>query len=225
MRIKKWFQQAHIEIARNPLESYNYCGKDESRVEGPLEFGPIPKPRKNVKGDTAAFNKACIEEGPEKMVAEGKLHMRDYMRVKQATILYKLNTEKLDENPELKNEWIWGPPGAGKSRQARDENPELYVKALNKWWDGYKGEPAVLLDDVGHDHKFLGYFLKVWGDHYPFNAEVKGGTSRIRPKKVIVTSNYKPEEIWTDKAMISAIQRRFKTIQKVKPFIPYMFVR
>lgn len=128
----------------------------------------MPKPRQNVKGDTKAFNEACLELGPEKMVETGQLSIKDYEKVRKAITLYKLHTAKLEDTKELKNVWYWGPPGVGKSKRAREENPSLFVKPLNKWWDGYSGETAVLLDDVGQEHTFLSYFLKIWGDHYPF---------------------------------------------------------
>ena len=66
-------------------------------MEGPVEFGPLPKPSKNVSGDTLAFNKAVLEEGPEAMVADGRLSLRDYHKVKAAATTYKLETAKLPE--------------------------------------------------------------------------------------------------------------------------------
>ena len=34
------------------------------------------------------------------------------------------------------------------------------------------------------------YYLKIWGDKFDFMAERKGGTMRIRPEKVNVTSHH-----------------------------------
>lgn len=190
-------------------------------MEGPLEFGPAPKARKNVAGDTLAFNKAVLEEGPEEMVKDGRLSLRDYHKVKSAATTYKLETAKLPELSDLRNEWLYGPPGVGKSRKARDDNPSIFVKPLNKWWDGYQGESTVLLDDVGKEHTFLSYFLKIWADHYPFTAEVKGATTKLRPDKIVVTSNYHPKEIWgDDKALLAAIERRFKLVEMKEPVHP-----
>lgn len=73
---------AHIEVARNPVASWDYCGKEDTRVEGPITFGEAPKPRKNVKGDVAAFNKLALSLGPEKMVESGQLSIMQYHKLK-----------------------------------------------------------------------------------------------------------------------------------------------
>lgn len=125
--------------------------------------------------------------------------------------LFNPNVETIDTYSGL---WWWGPPGTGKSRKARDEHPGLYDKLLNKWWDGYVDEETVLIDDIDTSHTTMGLFLKRYTDHYPFRAEYKGGSKVIRPKTIIVTSNYTIEEIFgSNTQMSAAIKRRFKVTE------------
>lgn len=113
----------------------------------------------------------------------------------------------------LVNEWFVGPSGTGKSKTAREQNPGAFDKdPKERWWDGYNGEDVVLIDDFDKFQKAQGGDLKRWSDRYPFPAAIKGGYLKIRPKKIVVTSQYLPEDIWDDKETLEAINRRFKIV-------------
>lgn len=115
------------------------------------------------------------------------------------------------------NAWLWGPPGTGKTLGAEIMYREHYKKdPTNKWWDGYNDEEVVIMDDldVVDAQKYMGKYIKIWCHNKPFSAECKGGNTRmIRPKRIIVTCNWKPDDIWQDPNMLIAINRRFEVIE------------
>lgn len=107
--------------------------------------------------------------------------------------------------------WYWGAPGLGKSHKVRSDEKALYLKAQNKWWDGYEGQEAVLLDDFDKGGVCLGHYLKIWADKWACTGEIKGSTIPLNFKRIYITSNYSIEELFgEDPEMVAAIRRRFK---------------
>lgn len=92
------------------------------------------------------------------------------------------------DKDHLRGIWLHGASGVGKSRLARDKFPNSYPKLCNKWWDGYKGQETVIMDDIGKDHKVLGQQLKIWTDRYGCILETKGGAVVDNYQWFIVTS-------------------------------------
>lgn len=208
--LKKLFPTAHWTMANGTSdENIEYCKKDGDFVE----FGERPLSRAQKSADVSARQKArwqaiiaaakagtCEEEFPGEFI-------------RYNGTIRRLLARPLGDIPDYSGIWYHGPPGSGKSRGARLAYPVFYDKLINKWWDNYADEESVLIDDLSLDHGFMGSFLKRWADHYPFRAEFKGGSFMIRPKNIIVTSNYTPSEIWpNDPVLCEAITRRFTLI-------------
>lgn len=114
----------------------------------------------------------------------------------------------------LANEWWVGPTGTGKSRLLWELYPEHYAKSLNKWWDGYAREDVVAIEEWAPKNEVTGSFLKIWADRYPFKGEIKGGTlMHLRPKKIIILSNYTIEECFLNDQDRLPLLRRFRVMR------------
>lgn len=113
--------------------------------------------------------------------------------------------------------WIYGCPGSGKTHLARSYDPNPYIKAQNKWFDGYNGQRTIILDDLDTD--VLGHYLKIWMDKWSCTGEIKGGTVQLRHTRFIVTSNYCIESLFTKDAFAGAIARRCEIIHLDSPYL------
>lgn len=153
---------------------------------------------------------------------EPQVYVKHYQSLKRIAQDHPVWVGDLDG--DLLNIWIWGPPGTGKSRFARFlTSNQQYDKNANKWWCGYMGEQDIIIDDFGKSARFvvMGDHLKIWADRYRFRGETKGSSVLMRPKRIIVTSNYPPNEVFTEDEMLrGAIERRFKVVhmhEEVQP--------
>lgn len=111
--------------------------------------------------------------------------------------------------------WIHGATGDGKSKFIRAKYPGAYLKDPTPFWNGYTDQEVVILEDLDpsllRSWPTMGYYLKIWADHYQFSAERKHLPSiQIRPKKLIITSNYGIQGIFPDMMLSAPLCRRFK---------------
>ena len=200
----------HFEVAKGKnTQASDYCKKDGQFVE----LGSLPA-EPSAAGGAAnkaryelAFKRAKLGELDD---IEPDLLIKHYRTLKQIKTDYVGDITPLDYLPGI---WIFGASGIGKSKYARDKYPGAYVKNCNKWWDHYQNEENVIIDDFDDTHACLGHHLKRWGDHYAFTAETKGGSVYIRPKWIVVTSQYSIEDIFhKDHPTLQALSRRFQEI-------------
>lgn len=113
--------------------------------------------------------------------------------------------------------WIYGTTGTGKSYAVETRFPNCYKKCMDdlKWFDSYKGEEAIYLEDIDKYQVKWGGLIKRLADRWPMQASIKGTMAYIRPKYVIVTSNYRIDEIWQDPQTVEPLQRRFTEVEKL----------
>lgn len=209
----------HVEKAKgNFKQNYDYCTKEKDFKE----FGVRPLDPKE-KGEKEKERWKRTRE----MAESGNFDEIDdqiyICHIKALEWIHKrsLNQEDLKNTGDLKqrNYWFYGETGSGKSycahKLAELVNTELYLKMLNKWWDGYENQKMVLIEEIDPENgKYLSSLMKKWADKWKFTAECKGSVAKaIRPASIIVCSNYKIEECFLNEKDADAIKRRFTTIK------------
>lgn len=180
-RLTKTDPRGHYEkvIINNGAD--NYCMKEDTRLEGPFEFGIKPVKR-NSKVDWEEVKQKAKEGRLDEIPAD--IYVKHYGNLQKIKKDSMITTDK----DHLRGVWIWGRSGIGKSRKAREDYPNHYPKLCNKWWDGYQGQKHVIMDDIGMDHKCLGQQLKIWTDRYGCILETKGGALVDEYEWFVVTS-------------------------------------
>lgn len=116
--------------------------------------------------------------------------------------------------------YYWGPPGSGKSKRALEEarsidKDSIYYKPRGLWWDGYKQQKNVIIDDF---YGWIKYdeMLKIC-DRYPYKVQVKGGFEEFTSTRLWITSNVDIYSLYHFVGYnAEAIKRRCTSIIEIK---------
>jgi len=205
--VKELIPRAHLEHARNISASITYCKKDGNYEE----HGDMPSARRSseeIAAEKLARSKRLIDPSIPLMhlIETGELSPYCVNSIKKARMVLMQDQDQYTHT-DVRGLWYVGPPGTGKSRQARELYPEAYIKPQNKWFDGYTGQKAIILDDLDTDT--LSHYIKIWADRYACPGEIKGGHVNLVHRVFIVTSNYTIEQLFKEPVLVGAIKRRF----------------
>lgn len=191
------FARAHFEKRGGTREqARDYCMKEDSRIEGPWEFGTFGGGGQGTRTDIKAL-KRKIETAKDLKEVWDEFPM-EFLKYHRGIEKVKLMlTPKRDFMPQVYV--IVGKSGAGKTSYAKAQlGDKFYVKQHSNWWDDYNGED-LLIDE------FYGWIttdeLLRLCDRYPMMVQSKGGQTQMLSKRIYITSNRWPKlwyKSWVD---------------------------
>lgn len=202
----------HLAAMRGSLaQNESYCSKSADLIKrgtAPVsnqEKGALEKERWNIARE-------CAKTGNFDDI-DADIYVRCYGTLKNIFKDHQLKPPAQD----VKCYWIYGETGTGKSHCVETAYPDCYKKSMDdmKWFDGFDDQECVYLEDLDIYQVKWGGMLKRLADRWPMQASIKGSMKYIRPKVVIVTSNYHPSMIWSDPNTLEPLLRRFTVIEKL----------
>jgi len=197
-------------------QNQRYCSKEDGRKAGPFEEGS-PRNQQGKRNDIVQLKDAIDRGEDDRSLFE--IHFASATRYIRGLQYYRQC--RVDQRTTPPRVFVyWGEPGSGKSKRAhaivRGRGWSYYSKSngTGKWWDGYYGQSAVILDEFDPTEFPYRYFLQLL-DRYPFKVQVKGSMVEFNSERIFVTTNTHPKD-WYPNESYGPLERRIEKIIRFK---------
>jgi len=190
----------HVEQARA------YCMKEDSRVEGPFEFGNWEEiPTQGTRSDLNDIYTALRAGATDAEIAER--WSSQYIRYNRGINAVRLTLPHEMAVAGRRVYLCYGPSGCGKSHLVRLDHPHggrgdpgrLWIAPAGAlgWFDGFIGQRAALFDEfMGARSKVTCDAFLQWIDCWGCRVPVKGGFVWWNPRYIFICTNYHPSTWW-----------------------------
>lgn len=212
---------AHWEPRKGTVEqAIAYCKKEESRDVGPFEEGVVP----GGQGARNDLKEACAELLTHRDMTQLATD-RPHVLVKyHRGMEYLLSVTAPTLRDPVQVFLLVGPSGIGKSHYCQRRFPTAWrsVDPRLTWFDGYRGQSVVVLEELSAEATpNIGMLLRLL-DVYPLQVPIKGGFTWWRPSEIWITSQTTPKDWYPGLAPDRqvALYRRFSAIFSIPDKLP-----
>lgn len=219
--MKRLNDKVHWEVRKGShQEAKDYVSKEDTRQEGPWEFGI------EVKGSGARSDL----ENLKRSIDEGRSEKEVWDEHFGAMLKYHHGVKEYKRARTPKRTWqtvatvIYGHTGTGKTTWVKQHFPESYWHPTGSmWFDGYEGQETVIFDEF-HCGLPFNQLLQLL-DHTDTLTQTKGGHVRWVPKRAFFLTNL-PLDDWYAKLphrhlLWPALDRRLQNIWRASSERPF----
>jgi len=207
-------ERIHLENSKgSSKQNFKYCTKEGHWAE----YGKLPK--QGERKDLEAIKYNILVELLNVKEVLGDIHNFQQLKFAEGLIKYQAMPKP---NLDRLIYWFYGPTGSGKTRKAYEMLTEAYgqdgvwMSSRNlKWWDGYYGQPAIIIDEMRGDFCTFHELLRIT-DIYPFRVETKGSSLWYNAKVIIITSCFHPNKMFKTIEDKKQLLRRIHEVREFK---------
>lgn len=188
---------AHVEPMRGTVqENEVYCGKEDSRINGPWREGDPPI-NQGKRTDWHTVRDIVKEGVTDDIIYERFPHLANCSR--GVDTLRKFLGPKPEYVRDVRVICLWGPPGSGKSHRARTTYPDAFCVTgayhEGKTFDQYNDESVLILDEF-RDIEWPNTFVNALLDKWKLTLTCRYNNKYASWNTVIIISNEDPVMFW-----------------------------
>lgn len=198
-------------------EAREYCMKDDTQILPPVEIGSFIKGR-GSRMDIHTVRR-MLDDGAS-METICRLGT-SYQSMRMAELYHKYCIKPNVDYKPKEVYWFYGPTGSGKTKAAfamvpKDKAVWETVFDFPQWFDGYSGEEYVIADEFRSGCSPLWKILKLL-DWRELKVPIKGGYTLWKPRVVIITSPWTPQQTYSSEGEeMNQLLRRITEIREFK---------